>query len=108
MYTFLKLYMMKRIDYILCFLFGAFALVSRVPLLERYQSHWDGPQYTIAIIRYSFEQQTPAPPGYPFYIGLGKFFYLLLHDPHTAIVAVSVFASIIGAITLYFVGLKMY
>jgi len=107
MYTFLS-QVMKRIDYILCLLFGAIAFISRIPFLEKFQSHWDGPQYTIGILRYSFAQQTPAPPGYPFYIGLGKFFYLFLRDPHTAIVAVSVFASIIGTIAIYVVGLKMY
>jgi len=99
---------MKRIDFIICFLLGAIALISRLPFLEKFQSFWDGPQYSIGIIRYSFMQQTPAAPGYPFFIGLGKFFYFFLHDPHTAIVSVSVFASIIGAITLYLVGLKMF
>lgn len=99
---------MKRIDYILCFILGAIALLSRIPILEKYQSHWDGPQYTIALLQYSFVQHTPAPPGYPIYIGLGKFFHFFIQDPHTAIVAVSVFASVMGAIVLYFVGLKMY
>jgi hypothetical protein len=99
---------MKKIDYILCLLISFTALASRVPLIEKFQSHWDGPQYTIAVVRYSFEQFTPAPPGYPLYIALGKLFYLFFNDPHKAILAVSVFGSLSGAIILYIVGMKMY
>jgi hypothetical protein len=99
---------MKRIDYIICFLLGITALVSRIPFLEKFQSFWDGPQYTIGIIRFSFVEQTPAAPGYPFFIGLGKLFHVFIQDLHTSIVAVSVFAGILGAITLYIVGLKMF
>ncbi len=87
---------------------GVTALVSRIPFVEKFQSFWDGPQYTIGIVQYSFAQQTPAAPGYPYFIGLGKFFHFFIQDLHTSIVAVSVFASVIGAITLYIVGLKMF
>lgn len=98
---------MKRIDYASCFLLGVAALVSRIPLIERYQSFWDGPQYTIGIVSYSFEQHTPAAPGYPYFIGLGKLFNFFIHDPHASLVAVTVLASVTGAITLYIVGMKM-
>ena len=99
---------MKKIDVISCILIGIVAFFSRIPFLEKFQSFWDGPQYSIGIVRYSFVQQTPAAPGYPIFIGLGKFFYFFLHDPHSAIVAVSVLASVLGAITLYIVGLNIY
>lgn len=99
---------MKKNDYIICFLLGVTALASRIPLVEKFHSFWDGPQYAIGILQYSFTQHTPAAPGYPYFIGLGKFFNLFFNDPHTSIVAVSVFASVIGAITLFIVGLKMF
>ena len=99
---------MKKSDYFLCILLSAIAFVSRMPLLEKFQSHWDGPQYSLAIIHYSFEQQTPGPPGYPFYIALGKFFHIFLPDIHSAILAVSVLGSVVGAVVLYIVGKQMY
>jgi hypothetical protein len=77
-------------------------------LLEKFQSHWDGPQYSIAVVRYSLEQATPAPPGYPFYIGLAKLFNIFINDPHKAVLAVSVFGSMLGVLVLYLVGLRMY
>jgi len=83
-------------------------LFTRIPFVEKYQSHWDGPQYSIALVNYSFEQQTPAPPGYPLYIALGKLFYQFIPNPHSAMVTVSVFGSVIGAITIFLVGTYMF
>lgn len=99
---------MKKIDYFNCFLFTVIGIISRVPIVEKFQSQWDGPDYSIALIRYSFNQETPSPPGYPLYIEIGRFFYLFFHDLHTAIVAIGVFGSVLGAIVFYIVGTKMY
>lgn len=99
---------MKKKDYILGMLVAIAAFISRAPLIEKYQSHWDGPEYTIGVIRFSYEQHTPTPSGYPLYISLGKFFYIFSHDPHKAILYVSVFGAILGAVILFFVGKKMY
>ena len=94
-------------SYILLFLF-LIGVASRLPFLEKMQSHWDGPQYTIGVIRYSLEQHIPAPPGYPIYIGLGKLFNIFVPNPHLAILLVSVFFSGIGAIVFYIVGYKLF
>ena len=99
---------MRKIDWFFCFVFVTVAFFSRFPLIEEFQSHWDGPQYSIALVRYSFEQQTPAPPGYPIYIALGKLFYLFFTDPHKAILAVSVFGSIFGSVIFYLVGKNLF
>src|SRR5579864_1750546 len=99
---------MKKFDYFLCFLFAIIAFISRAPLVEHIQSHWDGPQYSIAVVRYSYEQQTPAPPGYPLYIALGKLFYIFFQDPHKSILAISVFSSVIGSVILYLIGKNMF
>src|SRR3990172_7970607 len=99
---------MEKKDYLICAVFALIALISRAPLVEKFQSHWDGPDYSIAVVRYSFEQHTPTPPGYPLYIATGKFFHIFFHDPHKAILFVSVFGSITGVIAFYLVGRKMY
>lgn len=76
----------------------------RFPLIEKMQSHWDGPQYSIAVVRYSLIQETPAPPGYPLYIAMGRLFYFFTHDPHKALLFVSVLFSGIGASVFYWSG----
>lgn len=91
--------------YTLLFLIG---ILSRLPFLEKAQSHWDGPDYTIGILHYSFIEKTPSPPGYPLYIAFGKFFNLFISDPHLSIVLVSVLFAGIGAIVFYLAGKLMF
>lgn len=83
-------------------------ILSRAPLVEHMQSHWDGPQYSIGVIRYSLEQGTPAPPGYPLYIAMGKILYTFTHDPHYALLVISVLFSGIGAVIFYLIGQKIF
>src|SRR5258708_14582361 len=107
MYTFL-IFTMNKKDYFISFVIALLAFISRAPLIEKYQSYWDGPDYSIAVVRFSLAEHTPTPPGYPLYIALGKFFHLFIQDPHMSILAVSVFASMLGSVALYIVGMKMY
>lgn len=87
---------------LLLFLIG---ILSRMPFVEQIQSHWDGPQYSIAIIKYSLQQETPAPPGYPLYIGMGKLIHFLVGgDPHQSLIILSVLFSGIGAAVFYIAG----
>lgn len=99
---------MKRSDGIIYVLLAITALVSRAPLIEKYQSHWDGPQYSIATVAFSYVQQTPAPPGYPLYIALGSVINSFTNNPHLAILSISVLASIASVTVLYFVGKSFF
>jgi hypothetical protein len=93
-----------RKDYIIICLLFCTGILSRLFFLEKMQSHWDGPQYSIGVVRYSLEQQTPAPLGYPLYIAMGRLFYELIHDPHLALLVISVLFSGIGAVVFYNAG----
>jgi hypothetical protein len=83
-------------------------LLSRFPFLEKMQSHWDGAQYSMAVIRYSLQEHTPSPPGYPLYIAFGKVFHFFVNDPHLSILLVSVLFSGIGAVVFYLLGLRLF
>lgn len=100
--------MLNKKDLFIIFLFFLIGIVSRFPLVENYQSHWDGPDYSIAVVRYSLEQNTPTIPGYPLYIGMGRLFYFLTHDPHRALLFVNILWSGIGASVFYIVGKIMF
>lgn len=99
---------MDKRDYLLIIILTASALLSRIPLIEKFHSHWDGPQYTIAVIRFSYEHLTPSPPGYPLYIAAGKLFYPFVQDPHKAILFASVLGSVIGSVVLYLTVKSMF
>lgn len=87
--------------YILLFLIG---IGSRIPFLEKYQSHWDGPDWSIALVNYSFANKTPTEPGYPLYIFIGRVFNFFINDLHLSVLAVSVFFAGVGAVVAYVVG----
>lgn len=95
---------MKKMDIAIGFILFSIGILLRLSFIESMQSHWDGPQYSIAIIRYSLEQQTPAIPGYPLYIGLGRLFHIFLQDTHKDLLIISVLFSGIGALIFFTCG----
>lgn len=74
-------------------------LVSRILTLPK--TFWEGDEllFAAAIEKFDPWSSRPHPPGYPLYIGLGKFFAFFT-DPFHALVIVSVIASVIGFIAL--------
>lgn len=80
------------------------AFLSRVPFVEKFQSHWDGPQYSLAIVSYSLQNSTPAAPGYPIYIALGALINTFLQNPHTSLLVIGVLISAFGAVIFYLFG----
>ncbi|MDP3940707.1 MAG: glycosyltransferase family 39 protein [bacterium] len=99
---------MGKKDLLIGCVFFFVGIVSRFPFLERMQSHWDGPQYSIGVVRYMLSQETPAPPGYPLFIGIGRLMYEFSHDPHRAILLVSVLFSGLGAAIIYLAGRRLF
>ncbi|OGH19478.1 MAG: hypothetical protein A2770_00845 [Candidatus Levybacteria bacterium RIFCSPHIGHO2_01_FULL_38_12] len=96
---------MDKRDYIIILFLFVIGIVTRFPFVERMQSHWDGPQWSIGIIRYSLIQETPAPPGYPLYIALGKVINYIIHDdPHSSLIWISVLSSAVAASLFYVAG----
>ena len=95
-------------DILYCVAFFLSTLISRIFLVEKFQSHWDGPQYSIAIFRYSIADYTPASPGYPIYIGIGKFINLLVQNPHASLIVESVFFNALGAVVMYLFAKQVF
>ena len=65
------------------------------------KTFWEGDEllFAAAITKFDPWSSRPHPPGYPLYVGLGKF-AALFTDPFHALVALSVIASVIGFIAL--------
>lgn len=82
--------------------------VSRVALVEKFQSHWDGPLFSIAILEYNLQQHTPPEPGYPIYIALGKALNFFIGDSHLALLSLGIILSGVGAVAIYYFGKTLY
>lgn len=83
-------------------------IASRTPFVEYYNSHWDGAQFSMAVVSYDIAQDRPSPPGYPLYIFLGKIVHLFISDPHSSLLIVNVLVSALGLGVFYIIGSKMF
>lgn len=95
---------MKRQDIFLSILFFTIGILTRILLLPKMQTHIDSSSYSLALIHYSFQQDTPAPPGYPLYFGMAKLFFFITHDPYVALLYVSVLFSGVGSVVFFLIG----
>ena len=93
----MNIFGLKKKDCLLSLTFFLIGIITRVPLIEKMQSHWDGSLFSIAVLNYSIEKNTPPTPGHPLYIAFGKIFYYLVNDPHIAILLVSALFSGLSA-----------
>src|SRR5207245_3584817 len=79
---------------------GALAvLISRLATMPK--TFWEGDELLFAAAVQKFDPWSshPHPPGYPLYVGLGKFFALFV-EPFVALVMISIIASVVGFIAL--------
>src|SRR5881628_996534 len=68
-------------------------LASRLATVPK--TFWEGDEllFAAAVLKFDPWSSRPHPPGYPLYVGLGKFFALFTGDPFPALIALSVIAS---------------
>src|SRR6266571_7631746 len=74
-------------------------LISRLATMPK--TFWEGDELLFAAAVQKFDpwSSRPHPPGYPLYVGLGKFFALFA-TPFAALVTISIIASVIGFVAL--------
>lgn len=99
---------MSKKDFFIALVIFLTGILSRFPLIEKFQSHWDGPQYSIALVRFSLSQETPASPGYPLYIGLGKLFNFFINSPHLSLLTISALSGALGGLVFFVIGKKIF
>lgn len=81
-------------------------LLLRLPFASRTLNQIDSVNHALALSGYNLAIHRPQPPGYILYIGLARLINLLLPDPHTALVAVSVGASALAVALLFLLGVR--
>ncbi len=69
------------------------ALVLRIPFRSHLAYHWDSAQLALSVVNYDIRINQPHPPGFYLYIVLGRLVNWLVHDPHAALVWLSVLAG---------------
>src|SRR2546425_4629416 len=85
---------------------AAFAL--RAPLRGRFAFYWDSAQFALSLEHYDLARSLPHPPGYFLYVMLGRIVNVFLHEPHTALLWMSVVFGSALPVALFALGRVMF
>jgi 4-amino-4-deoxy-L-arabinose transferase-like glycosyltransferase len=97
-----------RRDLVLGISVGLLCLATRLPWASHMLYNSDSTRLALAVEHFDVSQMRPHAPGYILYVALGKLADLVIHDPGTSLVAVSILSTALAAVVLYFLGLRMF
>ncbi len=94
----------ERRDWLISSVIFGVALALRIPLRNQFAFYWDSAQFALAVEHYDLASSLPHPPGYFLYVMFGRLVNLIVHEPHTTLLWMSlVFGSALPA-TFYLLG----
>jgi len=85
-----------------------FTFLSRVPFRSRILYHWDSVNFAYAMREFSVAKGQPQPPGYIVYVWLCRLVDLLFSDAQTTMVWISIVASALAVVALFYLGRSMF
>lgn len=98
----------RNLDILIPVFLSVLIIITRVPFVSKYLYEWDSVNYALGFEKFNILNHQPHPPGYIFYVGLGKSLNLLFNDPNHAMIFISIFFSILTAILIYFLAKEMF
>ncbi|HET8578339.1 MAG TPA: glycosyltransferase family 39 protein [Methylomirabilota bacterium] len=98
----------RHADAVLAVGLGALTLVSRWPYRARMLYNWDAVQFALALHEFDIAKHQPHPPGYLFYVGLGRLLNVLLRDPTLVYVALAMLFSAGTTVIVYGLAKRLY
>ncbi|MDZ7292591.1 MAG: DUF2723 domain-containing protein [candidate division KSB1 bacterium] len=76
--------------------------------MSKFLWHWDSGNFALAIENYDISLDQPHPPGYIFYVGLGKLFNHFMHDANLSFVTVNIVFTILTALFVYKISWQLF
>lgn len=83
-------------------------LVSRIVFITHYLYHWDSVNFAFSLVKFNLAQDQPQPPGYIIYVWLVQLVNGVMHNPALSMDLISVLASSLAVVALYFLGKAMF
>ena len=98
----------KRVDILLAISFSILIIATRIPFMSKFLYDWDSVNYALSFITFDISRHQPHPPGYIFYVALGRMVNNVFNDPNTALIIISIAFSIFTVVILYFLGKELF
>ena len=83
-------------------------LFTRILFVTKYLFEWDAVQLALGIKNFNILQHQPHPPGYFFYICLGKILNKFVGDANYSLIIINIIFTIIATILFYNIALKIF
>lgn len=87
---------------------AAATIATRWPFRSRMLYHWDSGNFALAIHHYDVAIHQPHPPGYFIYVMLARVAYLFTQDDNSALVILSLIATIFTTYLLWRIGTRLF
>src|SRR5712671_2607527 len=85
----------------------ALLLLTRIPAMANYLSI-DNVNLAFSLEKFDPRIHQPQPPGYPFFVLLGRIVNIVFHDAERTFVAISLIVSGLCLLAIYMLGRKMF
>jgi len=87
---------------------SVFTFLSRIPFRSQILYHWDSVNFAYAMREFSVAKGQPQPPGYIVYVWLCRLVDLVFDDPQQTMVGISIVASVLAVVALFYLGRAMF
>lgn len=87
---------------------GLLVLVTRLPFRSQVLYHWDSVNFAYAMKEFNLAREQPQPPGYIVYVWLCRLVDGVFHDAQTTMVSLSILASVLAVLGMYFLGKELF
>lgn len=95
-------------DILLPVIFSILLVITRIPFVSKYLYEWDSVNYALGFENFNILNHQPHPPGYIFYVGLGKCLNIIFNDPNNTMIFISVLFSTLTVVLVYFLAKEMF
>ena len=98
----------KRFDLLFLIILFLIVVFSRIPFTSHFLYEWDSVNYALAFQKFNIYLSQPQPPGYIFFVTLGKIINFIFNDPNTSIIFLSITLSVLTVFLIYFLVKQMF
>ena len=103
-----KKFLDKKFDVIILFVLFLAVLLTRIPFMSHSLYTLDSFNYALAFQNFNIYLSQPQPPGYIFFVALGKIINIFFNNPNTSMIFISILFSILTVFLVYFLAKQMF
>ncbi|MDI6725197.1 MAG: glycosyltransferase family 39 protein [Methanobacterium sp.] len=98
----------RKLDIIITTVLCTIVVLTRLPFVSKFLYEWDSVNYALAFEKFDIIHHQPHPPGYIFFVWLGRVINIIFNDANNTMIFISIIFSILTVILIYFLVKQMF